>query len=236
MKLSNRKKLLEDADYELSRIHRQLFNEETNTDLQDKIDNISSNLISKNDEKYRNELYAYLEKLKKISESMQEDYAAHKQKGISIEEWFEKQSSWKKAIYQTELIFNKSYKNRNLWSNLNISLTWLLRSLPWVDAVEDDGKLYDKNTGKLLNKPEPEAGLDPLAKSTIGAVVRAFTLQRYTMRKNTKKKIYEEKLDYKYQKANLEFKKMTETPPDFTKMEPVEVYNWIKKLVELTNI
>lgn len=55
-----------------------------------------------------------------------------------------------------------------------------------------------------------------------------------SIKKNTK--IIHEKIDYKYQKANSEFKKMTENPPDFKTMEPIEVYSWIKKLIDLTKI
>lgn len=175
MKMSTRKELLKEAEIELNKIQLRILLEDSNMNLQDKVDKISSNIIVKKDEEYRESIYEYLKKLQSFSESMQEDYEEARKKGISLDEWFETQTDWKKAIYQTEMIFKKSYKNRNLWNNLNISLTWILRLLPWA-VLEDDGKFYDKNTGKLLNKPEPETGLDPLAKSSVTTILRAFTL------------------------------------------------------------
>jgi hypothetical protein len=43
-------------------------------------------------------------------------------------------------------------------------------------------------------------------------------------------------LSPKYTTANYKFKKMMANIPDFSKMEPIEIYNWVEKLAKLTNI
>lgn len=43
-------------------------------------------------------------------------------------------------------------------------------------------------------------------------------------------------LPLKYKKTNLEFKKMMKNIPDFSKMEPMEIYMWVEKLANLTKI
>lgn len=50
----------------------------------------------------------------------------------------------------------------------------------------------------------------------------------------TFKKIPNAKLKYKYEKANQEFDQLMKNPPDLLEVEPIEIYNWVKKLVDLT--
>lgn len=53
---------------------------------------------------------------------------------------------------------------------------------------------------------------------------------------NEDSNIYSDKLPPKYSKANKEFEYHVQNHPDFSKMEPMEIYNWIEKLVSLTKI
>lgn len=39
-----------------------------------------------------------------------------------------------------------------------------------------------------------------------------------------------------YKMANYKFKKMMSNIPDFSKMEPIEIYKWVEKLTKLTKI
>jgi|688.fasta_scaffold1470770_2 hypothetical protein len=43
-------------------------------------------------------------------------------------------------------------------------------------------------------------------------------------------------LDDKYKKANIEYQRLINNPPDLKKSEPMEIYNWLKQLVDLTKI
>lgn len=43
-------------------------------------------------------------------------------------------------------------------------------------------------------------------------------------------------LSPKYKKTNLKFKEMMKNIPDFSKMEPMEIYMWVEKLANLTKI
>jgi len=45
-----------------------------------------------------------------------------------------------------------------------------------------------------------------------------------------------ENLSPKYKKANLKFKNMIKNKPDFSKMEPIEIYKWFESIVKLTKI
>ena len=43
-------------------------------------------------------------------------------------------------------------------------------------------------------------------------------------------------LSPEYKMANYKFKKMMSNIPDFSKMEPIEIYKWVEKLAKLTKI
>jgi hypothetical protein len=43
-------------------------------------------------------------------------------------------------------------------------------------------------------------------------------------------------LPKKYKKANDKFKSMMKNKPDFSKMEPIEIYNWFNTIYKLTKI
>jgi hypothetical protein len=48
--------------------------------------------------------------------------------------------------------------------------------------------------------------------------------------------IKENDLPNKYKVANDQYRKLIRNPPDLNKSEPIEIYNWFKKLVELTKV
>lgn len=43
-------------------------------------------------------------------------------------------------------------------------------------------------------------------------------------------------IDRKYVDANIKFTNLLKTPPDFKTADPMDIYYWAKKLVDLTKI
>lgn len=43
-------------------------------------------------------------------------------------------------------------------------------------------------------------------------------------------------LPLKYKKANEKFEALIKNHPDFSKMEPIEIYRWVENLIKLTKV
>ena len=54
------------------------------------------------------------------------------------------------------------------------------------------------------------------------------------MKKN--RVVNEESLPLKYQEANQKFRELLSNPPDMKTAEPMDIYYWVKQLVDLTKI
>lgn len=51
-----------------------------------------------------------------------------------------------------------------------------------------------------------------------------------------KNSVINEQIDSKYKKANMEFRQLLKNRPDLLTAEPMEIYYWVEKLVNLTKI
>lgn len=53
---------------------------------------------------------------------------------------------------------------------------------------------------------------------------------------NDQKTIKEDLIPVKYKTANQKFRKLINNPPDLKTSEPIELYNWLKSIIDLTKI
>jgi hypothetical protein len=170
MKLSSRNKLLKEADRELNSIRlKNLLESNGEMDTQ-KIEKVAQKIADKKTEKIQSKIERDLEMFKAKSVSMQRDFEkAHKETGISIEEWYKSQPDRNKAIYGLESYYRRPMSD-NLWDTIEVFIFSLFSNSIGIDS---EGNEYNVQTGERIEKP---TGLDPSSASIIRSVIQSLSI------------------------------------------------------------
>jgi hypothetical protein len=170
MKLSSRKKLLEESENELNLIRLKIILEsKDDSSKKEKIERLSKMAADKQTKKLQSELQLALEKFKSQSITMQRQYEKEKKEtGISLEDWYKKQPMRNKRIYQSERWTGLEYTD-NLWDRAYL---WLMNLKNGKDSIfmDKEGNEYLASTGEKI---EPSTTLHG---SVISTIVRALTI------------------------------------------------------------
>jgi hypothetical protein len=170
MKLSSRKKLLEESENELNLIRLKIILEsKDDSSKKEKIERLSKMAADKQTKKLQSELRLALEKFKSQSITMQREYEKEKKEtGISIEDWYKKQEMGNKVIYQFERWTGSEYTD-NLWDRAYL---WLMNLRAGNDKgtifMDKEGNEYLASTGEKI---EPSTTLHGSAIRTIVSAI-----------------------------------------------------------------
>jgi hypothetical protein len=170
MKLSSRKKLLQESENELNLIRLKIILEsKDDSEKKEKIERLAKMAADKQTKELQSELRLALEKFKSQSITMQRQYEKEKKEtGISLEDWYKKQTMRNKRIYQSERWTGLEYAD-NLWDRAYL---WLmgLKSDTNTIFMDKEGNEYLASTGEKI---EPSTTLHG---SAIRTIVRALTI------------------------------------------------------------
>lgn len=171
MKLSSREQLLKEADRELNSIRIKNLLESNGKIDTEKIEKVAQKIADKKTEKIQSKIERDLELFRAKSVSMQRDFEkAHKETGISIEEWYKTQPKRNKIIYATERYQNRPMTD-SLWDRIMISISSILPNIGV--ATDYEGYEYILDTGEKI---EPPVGLDLNRASLIRALIQSLSI------------------------------------------------------------